>query len=310
MESKSLKKLKKRQELKKKLITIAITFGVCIFIWFGHYLLSGNFVAPSLSSGGIFIFTVAYIITRSFMIESRRRKKMEDAFPDFIELMASNLRAGMTVDKALLLSSRKEFHPLDDEILLLGKDIATGKEMSLAMLDMADRTKSEKIKKTVTVVISGLKSGGDLAVLLEETAINMRERGFIEKRAASNVLMYMIFIFFAVGVGAPALFSLSTILVKTLTTILSNLPEMDSSVSSNMAFSLTSINVDVNFIMYYSVIFIVIADIMASLLVGIVNKGDEKEGLKYSIPLIIIGLTVYFGVRYALSGYFASIIGG
>jgi pilus assembly protein TadC len=70
---------------------------------------------------------------------------MEEVFPDFIELVSSNLRAGMTVDKALLLSSRKEFSPLDIEILRLGKDILTGTYINIALTNMAKRIKSEKI---------------------------------------------------------------------------------------------------------------------------------------------------------------------
>src|SRR4030042_1953205 len=115
----------------------------------------------------------------------------------------------MTIDKALLLSSRKEFAPLDEEILLLGKEIITGKEIMQALHDMSLRIKSDKIRKTLELVISGIRSGGNISILLEETAVNMRERNFIEKKSASNVLMYVIFIFFAVAIGAPLLFGLS-----------------------------------------------------------------------------------------------------
>src|SRR3989344_4756457 len=187
----------------------------------------------------VFFFAIEfYFFINKKLKKSADIKKMEESFPDFIDLMSSNLRAGMTIDRALILSSRKEFAPLDKEILALGKDIITGREVSRALKDMAERIGSEKLKKTVNLIISGMRSGGNISVLLEETASNMRERNFVEKRAASNVLMYVIFIFFAVSIGAPMLFGLSSVLVEVLTKILSGFPETQSS-SSNLPFSFT-----------------------------------------------------------------------
>ncbi|MEK6844613.1 MAG: type II secretion system F family protein [Nanoarchaeota archaeon] len=246
-----------------------------------------------------------YFLFKELLKNSAKIKKMEEVFPDFIELMSANLRAGMTVDKALLLSSRKEFSPLDEEILLLGKDIMTGKEMIYALLDMTKRIKSDKILKTITVINSGIKSGGNLAVLLEQTATNMRERIFVEKKAQSNVLMYVIFIFFAITVGAPALFSLSTILVEVLTRILSGLPELETSV--NLPFALTSINISVTFVMYFAIIFLIAIDTISALLIGLISKGEEKAGLKYIVPLISASLIVFFIVRIILLRYFGGI---
>ncbi len=257
----------------------------------------------------ILLFSFYYII-KQVLKKAERLKKMEDVFPDFIELMASNLRAGMTIDKALILSSRKEFSPLDEEILNLGKDILTGKEISSALLNLAQRTKSEKILKTITIINSGIRSGGNLAILLEQTAINMRERGFVEKKAASNVLMYIIFIFFAVAVGAPILFSLSTVLVQVLTSILKDIPTIEQGIATaNLPLALTKINISVNFILYFTLVFLVLIDILASLLLGLVNKGEEKAGLKFTIPLIITSILIFFIVRFALTSYFSGIIG-
>ena len=233
---------------------------------------------------------------------------MEDIFPDFIELMASNLRAGMTIDRALLLSSRKEFAPLDVEILALGKDILTGKEINNALLAMAERIKSDKISKTIIVINSGIKSGGNLAIILEQTAANMRERGFIEKRAASNVLMYLIFIFFAVAVGAPALFALSSVLVEILSSILGNIPQVEASTRIGIPFTLSSVNVSVNFIIYFSVVFLFVINILASLLLGLVSKGEEKAGSKYILPLSVLSLTVFFTVRIFISSRFSDLL--
>jgi len=294
-------KIPKKKKSKRQIVIIILA----IFIGLIDYFITRNYkhagVAFIIS---IVVFEVYFFINKS-MKKAARIKKIEEVFPDFIELMAANLRAGMTIDKALLLSSRKEFSPLDEEILIMGKEIVTGIEISHSLSEMAKRTKSEKIVKTIAVINSGIRSGGNLAILLEQTAVNMRERGFVEKRAASNVLMYVIFIFFAISVGAPILFSLSAVLVQVLTNILGNLPPIDASI--NAPFTLTSINISVSFVMYFSVIFLILIDILASLLLGLIGKGRERAGLKYILPLVTVSLTSFFLLRTFLLSYLSDV---
>lgn len=232
-----------------------------------------------------------------------RREKIEGVFPDFLQLMSSNLRAGMTIDKAMLLSVREEFSPLDKEILKAGKEITTGKTVESALLEMAKRIGSEKIEKTVLLIISGIKSGGNLAVLLEETSRSIRERDFIEKKAASNVSMYIIFIFVAVAIGAPTLFSLSNILVETMSKLLSGVSNTQMPMASNIPFTFSKVSISPDFIRYFSIGFMVVIDIFAALLLGLVKKGEERDGVKYLLPLIILSIGVFFAVKYFLSGF-------
>ncbi len=246
----------------------------------------------------VLIFVYFYFLNQ--LAKYKRIKKMEDVFPDFLQLMSSNLRAGITIDRSMLLSVREEFDPLDKEIHKTGREIATGKSMETALLNMAQRIGSEKIQKTVLLIISGMRAGGNLATLLEQTGTNMREMDFIEKKAASNVLMYVIFIFVAVSVGAPALFALSTILVETLTTLLAGIPEAE---SVALPFTLSSISVSVTFIKYFALTFIVVIDILAALVLGLVSKGEEKEGIKYLVPILGISLAIFFVIRFFLSRF-------
>ena len=292
-----------KKQIKLKQTNILWIFIISLLIGIAVYLFSESKINSPIAFVASLIFISTYLFVRERLKKSAEIKKMEEVFPDFIELMSSNLRAGMTIDKALLLSSRKEFAPLDKEIILLGKDIITGKEISQALIDMSQRIKSEKIKKTVDLIISGIKSGGNISVLLEETAVNMRERAFIEKRAASNVLMYVIFIFFAVAAGAPLLFGLSASLVKILTSLLSTVDV--GHLPTNAPFTLTKITISVNFITYLSLAFLIATSLMSSMIIGLVNKGDEKAGLKYAVPLMAVSVTIFFLVKTLMASYFA-----
>ncbi|OGJ19878.1 hypothetical protein A3K73_02710 [Candidatus Pacearchaeota archaeon RBG_13_36_9] len=293
----------------KKKLTIGAILSVVASL-----LLLAVYKRPIISLAGFFVFFALFFLYGYFkriLKESSRITKIESIFPDFLQLMASNLRAGMTIDRSILMSSRPEFHPLDKEIMIVGKDIATGKTLENSLLDMTKRIKSNKIEKMVFIIISGIRAGGNLSVLLEETSRNMRKREFVEKRASSNVLMYVIFIFVAAAIGAPVLFSLSTLLVETLMNTISSMQGMDSlaSTSSSIPFSFGEVNISLDFIKYFSIVFIIMTDVLASLILGLVGKGEERDGIKYIIPMVLISLVLFFALRYLLAGFVVNLMG-
>jgi hypothetical protein len=256
---------------------------------------------------GVFIFLNIFFYYRMSLKGATRIRLMEKVFPDVISLMASNLRAGITIDRAFVMSARKEFAPLDEEILETGKEIATGRDIVFALKEMSERIDSEKISKIILLIISGLKAGGNISDLLEQTARNMKEKEVIEKKAASTILMYVIFIFFAVAVGAPVLFGLSSVLVEIIINLTSNLPDAGS-MQSELPFTFSEVPITVNFVIYFSMAFISVSDLISCFVIGLINKGDGKSGLKYFIPLLIISIAIFFLVRTVLAGILMDII--
>ncbi|MFA5856017.1 MAG: type II secretion system F family protein [Candidatus Pacearchaeota archaeon] len=288
-----------KQEIASRKRTFFVALIISIIVSSLILLTNNNFLFSIIGFFASFFGIIFYSYFSKMLKESDRIKKMESVFPDFLQMMSSNLRAGMTIDRAILLSSRPEFAPLDVEILKTGKFLATSKNIEEAMLEMGNRIGSEKIRKTMLLIVSGIKSGGDLAILLEETAINMREREFLEKRAYSNVLMYVIFIFLVVSVFAPILFSLSNFLVEILSKILAGIPKVESSM--NMPFTLSTLSVSITFIRTFSIVFILLIDVLASMVIGLVSKGEEKEGLKFLPAIVIISMSSFFITKFLIS---------
>lgn len=249
----------------------------------------------------VFAFLNLFFFFKTSLKASARIRKMEDVFPDVISLMASNLRSGITIEKAFLMAARPEFDPIDKEILKTGKEITTGQDIIRALQMMAQRVDSEKIEKVIMLIISGLKAGGNISDLLDETARNMKEKEVIEKKTRSTILMYVIFIFFAVGVGAPVLFSLSSVLVEVVIELTSNIPDLGTQAQS-LPFSFSEVSITANFVIYFSLLFMSITDLISCLVIGLVNKGEGKSGLKFFIPLLILSWGLFFVLRLVLSG--------
>ncbi len=228
----------------------------------------------------------------------KKAEYIEEILSDALFLMASNLRSGFTTDKAILLSARDEFGPFKDELITVSKEIATGKPLDKALLELMKRVKSEKLEKAFTLIISGLRSGGRLSDLLQETANDLKNQKLVDKKIRTSVNMYAIFIFIAAGVGAPVLFGLSSFLVEILTKTLGTV-EIPTTVSGafGMPISIKPGEITPNFVLVFSIISILTTAIFGSFIIGLIKKGKEKAGITLLPLLILLSLTVFFMVR-------------
>jgi archaeal flagellar protein FlaJ len=260
------------------------------------------------------IFVVCFFISQIiiyFVLTIKGDAKarfVEEILPDVLQLMASNLRAGLTTDRALLLAARPEFGPFQNEINLIGKEITIGKDIGDALLEMCTRINSERLKKTMTLVVSGMRSGGELASLLDQTARNLRQEMLVDSRIRANVMMYVILIFIAVCLGAPLLFGMSSFLVEFLIQNMQGI-EMPQEAVSQMPMTFTKISISGEFILIYSVVFLITSAIFGSLIVGSISKGKETEGLKFMPILLAVSLGLFFFIRWMIGGFFSSFLG-
>ena len=284
---------------------MGLSLGLSFFISYVYHI---NYFLMFI---GLFLVTELFIFSFLNLKADNKSKFVENVLPDFLQLMSSNLRAGMTTDRALLLSAREEFGLFQEEINRLGKEISTGKEIDVALIDLSHRIRSEKLEKTVLLLVNGIRSGGQLAELLDQTAYNLRSQKVVEEKIRSNVLMYVIFIFIAVVFGAPLLFGLSTYLVEVLTKNIASieLPEETLTSSIQMPFNISKVGVSTSFIMNYAIFSLIITSSLGSLVIGTISKGKAKYGLRFMPIIVVISLVVFFIVRTLVSSMLGGLFG-
>ncbi len=273
------------------LFSIIIGFIAQLFIHFNVFIMI--VLAFILIQASVYAWLVLNADSRAAFVET--------LLPDVLQLMSSNLRAGMTIDRALLLAARPEFGRFKDEINRVGKEVATGKELSDSLMDLAGRIKSDRVKKTFQLIVSGVASGGQLSELLEQTAGNLRQQRLLEQRVKTNVLVYVIFIFSAIGFGAPTLYGLSSFLVKVITDITSHIDIPETTGQFNIPITFSHISVTPSFVMTYTLISLVTTSVLGALIIGLISKGKEKEGIKYIPVLVILTVSLFFLVRFVIS---------
>lgn len=294
-----------------KLLSFIILFGITLSLYAGYIISIFSTLPFILGSIAAFIIIEAiFYLWIIFSVNSKTRA-VELVLPDALQLMSSNIRAGLTTDRALMLSARPEFGPLTDEIKRIGRETVTGCSLADAMLKTGERIKSDPLSKTMELIVNSIRSGGKLADLLDQISCDLRDQQMIQKEISASVLMYVLFIGIAIGLAAPLLFAISSFLVEVLVRMsmqISGEMPSDIALSKSAPISATNIRAElIDFLPKFAVVSLLVSSLFGSLIIGLLLKGDEKEGFKYLPLLAALALGMFFLGRYAVGKLFGSI---
>lgn len=252
-------------------------------------------------------FSAPYLI---FSISADSRKKdMDEVLPDFLLLVAANIKSGLTIDRAILFSARPEFGELSREFKKVAFEIYGGESLEYSFSKIVKRIKSGALERTVSLLVEGVKSGGDVAKLLEETAIDIRNTEILQKEIRASVMMYVMFIFMAAVLGAPALFAISTFLIRGTMSMWSG---MDTSSMSGMETGMIKISppsIDITVFGYFATAAIIITTTFSGILISLIQTGTIRQGIKYSPLFTSVALVIYFVAKELLFRIFGGMLG-
>jgi len=256
-----------------------------------------------LSLAALFIMLVYfYVDLRIF----KRTKKMEEMLPDFLQVVSSNLKGGMSFEKALLQSIKPRFSILANEMAEVSKKVMTGYDISQALSELGRKYNSPMLRRSIDLMISELESGGEISELIDKIVENLKDTKLMKEDISASAIAYIIFISVIVIFIAPLLFSLSFNLLIVVLSFISRLSTASSRVES-LPFSVGEVTIDPTDFRTFSIIALLVIAFFSSLIVSIVEKGNVKSGLKY-IPIFVIGsLTIYFIFMKILGSVFSGL---
>lgn len=294
-------------------VGFSLLYGICLtfaslFLFILH-ILPSKFLAPVLVSvfAGFQIFTHGILV----MISDNRTKFIEEITPDALRLLSANIRSGLTIDKALIVSARPEFGPLEKEFKTAAKEALSGEPVENALKKIVEKFNSKILSRSIELLIEGIRRGGDIPRLLDNLGEDIRQIKILKKEISAIVMVYAIFIFFASAIGAPVLYGVSGYLVGTMGQIGSSVDvgQSFSSVSGRMplsSFKVTEINPE--FLDLYSIMAMAVTSIFGGILMGLIQEGKETAGIKYSPLLMVISLLFYFITRNLVSSAFGILL--
>lgn len=274
---------------------VSLAFASIFLVLFG--ILPRPYMLPLFF--GVFVSFEVIMHGILIVISDSRAKIVEEILPDVLRLLAANLRSGLTIDKALLVSARPEFGPVERELKTASKETLSGVTIDNALMKISDTFSSRILVRAIELLSEGISRGGNLPALLENLSDDIRQMKTLKKEITALVTMYVIFIFFASGIGAPLLYAVSGFLVQTLGKMGGGVEAEEAlgMVGGTLPITGFQINIEPEFLDTYSLIAMLITSVFGGILVGLVQEGSERAGLKFIPVLLLLSLGVYFASK-------------
>jgi pilus assembly protein TadC len=266
-----------------------------------------------LASAWIVMFFIIFIlvmVVAYFLLQVRIHKRktvVEDVFADFLQITATNIRAGMSIDRALWASIRPRFGILAKEMETIAKKTMSGKELSEALDDFVRKYKSPILRRSINLIKKGAESGGQIADLLSNIAWNIQETKLMRKEMTANVTSYIIFITATSIFIAPFLFALSSQLITIMTTVTSNIDlSAAQGAMSGMPISFSAGSISSADFRIFAYSCLGITAFFSAMIVSTIAKGSAKTGMKLIPIFLLISFTLFTGFSYLLNMIFSS----
>ncbi len=267
--------------------------------------------------GGLIVLTMFFIWSYLNIKIYNRTKEMEFKLPDYLSLVVTNLKSGMSFDKSLWSAIRPEFGVLSQEIGMVSKRVMTGNDTTDALGEFAMRYDSPILRRSINLIVSEIESGGEIATVIERVIDNLRKTRQLKQEMAASVVSYMIFISVIVLFLAPMLFALSNMILKVIINFAGQIASTPSGGLSgsggSMFTSLSKLADNGDSLMKNFKLFCYMAlgviSLFAGVIVSIIEKGDIRGGIKYIPIFVTISLVVFAISLKLLDNLFSGFIG-
>jgi len=285
------------------LFIASLVISAVPYIMYAYPYLAGKAKASLLSTLlylglGTFVFLTASILAVSvifmagvyFFLDLRiyqRTKDIETILPEFLQFVASNLKGGMSFDRALWNSIKPRFGVLAVEVEIAAKKVMTGGDVEDALQEFTLKYDSPMLRRSFDLIIEGMKGGGQMAFLIDKVVETITETQTLKKEMAASVTSYIIFISFIVVLVAPGLFALSLQLLDIVGKFGSQLAASGGAASGVIPIKFSAGGINKDDFKTFSMIALGIIAFFSSMIMSIIKRGDVKGGIK-TIPVLVV----------------------
>jgi len=257
----------------------------------------------------LFLVTV-FILLIYFYVDLKiftRTRKMEETLADFLQVVSSHLKSGLTLETSLWAAIKPRFSVLANEIAEVSKKVMTGEDLDQALIEFSEKYDSPMLRRAIDLIIGELASGGNIADIIDKVVSNLKETKLLKEEMSASAVAYIIFLSAIIIFVAPLLFALSLNLLVIIQGFLLKLIAITQRVQK-LPFTLSEIKINIDHFKIFSITALSIIALFSSMIVSIVEKGDIKAGLKY-IPIFLFGsVAVYLVFLKILSFMFGSLV--
>lgn len=131
----------------------------------------------------LFGIGIALLGSRTLVVsrENKRRRMFEQQLPEFLLLISSSLRSGLSLTQSLESVSQQGNGEVERQIRRATSEINIGMTPNDALMEVAIRMKSDDMRWVNVAIAIQREVGGNLSVILDSVADTVRDRANIKR---------------------------------------------------------------------------------------------------------------------------------
>lgn len=255
-----------------------------------------------LFSGPLLLVMIPYTIFHE--IGMRRNKRMMSRLPEALKQLASANSIGLTLTEALTTVSRNTSGRLGGELEKVSNDIQWNYNVNAALISFANRLRVPVLTRTVKLITKANESSGDIEDVLEVAATDVMKRHRLDKERKQQMMMYTVVVLISFTVYLFVIVLLDV-------TFLARFAEIGGTGGGGSggggggggALNFSGLPIgQIRLGFFHSTI---VQSLGSGLLAGQLGSNNVKNGMKFSVILMIISTIIFYAV---VSGVFDGII--
>ncbi len=147
-----------------------------------------------------------------------RRRDIEEAFPNALDLIQISVESGLGFDAAMIRVGNEltaVAPAISQELLIAQREIQAGRSRDRALTDMAQRTQVEEVTSFVSVVLQSMQFGTSISEVLNNHAQHMRgDRELRAQEQANKLPVKMSAVMASLMLPALLLLSLGPVAIR------------------------------------------------------------------------------------------------
>jgi tight adherence protein B len=168
------------------LLFLAITILIISAAWFKQFSMTlGVIQLIVVVAAAIAVFTPLSVVS---FLAHRKRRRMQEQFPVALDIFVRALRSGHPVASAIELLTEEMEDPIGSQFGLVADEVSYGADLTASLHSMAERWDLDDIRMFVVCLTVQTETGGNLAEILENLSVVIRERAsmYMKVRALSS----------------------------------------------------------------------------------------------------------------------------
>ncbi len=224
-------------------------------------------------------------------LDLRWQRGIDRNIPRLLREIAESGRTGLTLTRAIEVSSERDYGPLTPELKRLLAQLSWGATLDEAMRAFATRARTKLAQRTATLITEVARSGGDTQEIMEQVNKHIGELQTIDRERYAQMRPYAVVVYIAFGVF---LFT-DIMLIQTFFTQIVNMQAsvLQTAGGGGSVFGgIGSINIALlKTILFHATI---IQAIFGGLIAGKMSEGKLGAGLKHTVALLLITFMAFF----------------